>query len=720
MDLIAALLLFVAGAYASYAFAIGALPGERCSARLSAAVTTYYALLASVFVALSAVRAFRLAIALPVMLVLAAAGHLWARRRGPPIRQFQEDLHAARAALREVGRLRWIAVAAIPVLWRTVRGLVTPPLGWDALTYHLVKAGQWVQAGGFVPLTGPDNNVAADYFPPYGDVLWAWAMLPVRGDGLLALAGLAVWGSILVTAYACARTIGAGRPSSFLAALAIALTPAAASLVTGTFIDNAVLALLLAAASFGISAIESRRPVDAVFAALALGVLAGTKTTGFAVAIVEMLVVAALALLLRPRRYWTVMALAIAPLLAAPHYLRAWVEKHNPVYPFQLPFQHLGTSASVEVTKATVQSLPALSPLQLLRDLATPFAGAERFAGIPVRLDHLGFGPAILVLVPLGLFGAAALVKRRRFVPLAILLGISAALLATQLGDQARHLWVQPLVKSTQRYMLGVLGAFTLLAAVLDSRLARVLLGAAALCGGLLSWPRGIGPADLAAVRAALPALAAAALGCIAVWALAVFGKRALGVAMAIAFSLLTLAMVQPVREAHRYRVYQGAARQESFDATFLDPFSIRAWRIWAALDGEAPRRIAVIAGWHPIRSNIWFRYPLLGAHLQNEVVYVPPTADGVDVGYSSGAELERRADRRAWLRELVRRRVEFVVLLAPFTIESRWIQSAPQVFEPFATGDDRSSVCFKLEARPAVELLSSLERASAATGETR
>jgi hypothetical protein len=110
------------------------------------------------------------------------------------------------------------------------------------------------------------------------------------------------------------------------------------------------------------------------------------------------------------------------------------------------------------------------------------------------------------------------------------------------------------------------------------------------------------------------------------------------------------------------------------------------AWPIWRALDGPAPRRIALAAGWDGIGHNV-LRYPLLGARLQNRVVYVPITRDGAIIDYERADEVQRHADADAWLARLDAQNIDVVVVLDPPPPEAAWIAERPASFDLIATG---------------------------------
>ena len=71
-----------------------------------------------------------------------------------------------------------MASAGAVVALRAARSLVSPPLATDSLTYHLFRAGRWVQSGERVLEPAPDAWGYYAYYPHIGDGLTAWLMLP--------------------------------------------------------------------------------------------------------------------------------------------------------------------------------------------------------------------------------------------------------------------------------------------------------------------------------------------------------------------------------------------------------------------------------------------------------------------------------------------------------------------------------------------------------------
>ena len=133
--------------------------------------------------------------------------------------KLRQDIVAARDALHAI--FPWnrrglaMAAASAPVVIvfgvRWVRAMVMPPTGIDALTYHLFRAGRFVQAGGWVIEPTPDAGGYTAYYPPLGDALWAWIMLPGHSDAMVAMGHVLGMTTLGLCAYAASRELGARR-----------------------------------------------------------------------------------------------------------------------------------------------------------------------------------------------------------------------------------------------------------------------------------------------------------------------------------------------------------------------------------------------------------------------------------------------------------------------------------------------------------------------------
>jgi hypothetical protein len=224
------------------------------------------------------------------------------------------------------------------------------------------------------------------------------------------------------------------------------------------------------------------------------------------------------------------------------------------------------------------------------------------------------------------------------------------------------------------RHVLPIWGVLLAFAAVVPWSRSRFLWTPAIAAGLAMSIPFGWGAAD---AKGAAILAAAALLG--AGWFLATRGR-----ARALAVLPLVIA-IAPVRDAARFEVWREASDTKGgpYDFHPLDPNAVAAWPMWKHLDGVPPSRIAATCGWNGV-SQSWFLYPLLGSRLQHEVVYVPPTIDGSVVNYSMPETLNRKAQLRGYLRNLLARGVERIVVLHPSPPEHEaWIVRFPEVFVP-------------------------------------
>ncbi|ATB33804.1 hypothetical protein [Melittangium boletus] len=667
-------------------------PRARGSARLGAAGGLAYGLLLALFELLTSLGLFRVEVALGAWVLLTAL--LAVRGRARAARAARVDAKRAWVLARGLfqGGQRWVLLGLGLILGaRFSRGLAAPPLAWDSLTYHLVKAGRWVQTGGNEPLLAPDAWGYYQFFLPYGDALWAWAMLPGSGDGFLAVAGLLIWVSVLVGAHALARALGARRRMALPAALGVAFLPAAVNSLTSAYVDNTFLALFL----LGMAAlVRSWRPGHAsqrAVAVLALGVLAGIKPGGLPVFCLGLALMGFHALRSRPSlgsgllSGLLVMSGVVLGLLP---YLRMWVSAGSPLYPWPL------SVAGVHLSEGNAQ-LAAIHSGELFgrpEVQAARVVKALLFSSFSGGTDQLGLGPALLLGVP-GLLVAGRAVRRRE----GGVLGVFVCALSTVLGAMSPVLW-SVWVDSSARFLLPMLAVLVVLVSLLRNERMRIALWVCLGVQGVLALPRGWSMVDLMGVLRVAPPLVLA-LGVSAV----AFRRAGPLWGAGLAAMLLGVAWVPiaTTREALRYEFYASAARGASFDLHPLGRRYVSSWPLWEELDGEAPRRLAVSAGWDGTGHN-WYWYPLLGSRLQNTLTYVPVSPDGVVRDYARPRTIAG-ADYASWLRRLREADVDAVVTLPPRPIEARWMAEHPELFQPLASNRSGDGVVWRLlpEARP-------------------
>lgn len=711
---LAAVLLYGAVLWASYLAASRLIAhGVSTSARLAATSVIACWLLIAAFWLLVPFGLFRLPAALVLFAGLAATIHWVFGRGAAPWKMLGEDLSRVRSRLAGLARRPsgWAVgalggVAAV----RLLRGTASPPLGWDALTYHLYKAGRWVQLGDLAPQPAPDAWSYYEYFPVVGDVLWAWAMLPLSSDVLITAAGTLIWGALLLGTYAAARELEASPERAALAGGAVCAMPSVLPFLSSGYVDNTVAALFALGALFTIRAWRRRAPAEAPLAVGSLALMVGTKLTSAAFfALAAILVTVAL---LRSGASARVKRLALLGCLVAviagwPSYQRAWVEQGSPFHPFGIAFGEVVLSEGVEAANVLAHEFRSWQGFQLESRLEfwRHFLVGRGLSG---RFLNPGLGAPLIVL--LGLLGAGRAVRDpdRRTASL-FLIGCAALMAAGFLSGNMESFRTTLKVTTAGRYVTIGFVAMAILGALWPGRLARTLWGIALAVGLLLSWPRGWAGAEVPALLA-VGLVTAASLGgsllALRWWRRS--GRRILPALAVLLIVVAGLAALEAVHREHRYAIYEAAA--DPVDPAFhmhpLNRLSASAWPIWKALDDAEPHRLAATAGWDRLGHN-WYRYPLLGSRLQNRVLYIPVTADGTIVDYRERDEVARRGSFVPWLERLVESRIDYVVSLAPrSTIEDHWMRQAPELFEPEIIHPRGFHAAYRLDRDAALALL--------------
>lgn len=704
VGIVAALGLLAGCATAALAIAGRTHPGGSASVRVCAALLAANWLLTTAFFALSAAGAFRAGIAVPAFLGLAVAAW-WrlAHGRRLPLRIANDASAAWSLVWRDRGtggRALALAVAAL-VTARLLRGLAAPPMAWDALVYHLVKAGIWVQSGNGSEFVAPNWWCFYRHFSPGGDILWAWAMLPVHGDDLLAPAGAIVWVTGLVATYALAREVGARQDSALLAAGAVALAPCAINYMTASYVDLVLLADILLACVFAARALRTGEPQDILLAAAGFGLAAGAKHSGLPLAAFGI----ALALSASRRHrvpapgalLLVVTALVIACVAGLPGYVRALVEEGSPLYPFPLDFAgRRWLEGNAELEAWLEGRIAPESKFRLNLFLAQLFVRWNIAKG----LQHMNLGPAAVFLIALGFVGVVRLLRRRSTIRLAVLLaGVASVNVASVVAAGSPMYWTT-WSGEVGRLFLPALGVLAAAGAPVSGRVARGLRVAGVLCGLVLGVPLGWCADDVRGVAVLVTAAAGLTLTLLLLLRGGRWRRLSWTVAASVPALLLFSVAVDRVRRELRYPLYVAIAELRAYDHHPLSARFAAAWPIWARLDGERPSRIAVTYGWEVAKASNAYLYPFLGRRLQNEIIYVPPTRDGSLVSHSKFSTLRAKADEGAWLERLRASRVDYVVALGPEPLEAAWMKSRPDLFELVATSSDRKSRAYRIRDR--------------------
>ncbi len=737
LGLLAAVFMASSCGYAAYVLAMRLAPAAGVSVRCCAAVLSAAWLQVAVFEVLISLHAFDFWAALAVWPLLAIVLHLGLTDpEHRPRRQAVADWQQLRQAVR-IGRFHGAGVVVtLTALLSTatlLRGLVVPPLAWDSLTYQFLKPATWVQTAAMITQPAPDAWSYYAYFPYTGNVFWAWGMLPMHGELLLAPMGFAIWLSMQLAVYTAARLLGARPITAVLAAVTLGVTPATFAYVISGYVDNTLAAAFLLGIVFLIRTFTGHRR-EATLAAAGFGLAAGVKLSG---AVMLGLAGTVLAIyLFRKRsslRQWlgAMAGVWAAAMVGVMPYLRTCAETGSPLYPKGLRL------FGFEVLQGNEQLAAVLS--------GEIFGEAARFSELSFlwitlvpRWQFTGLGPVAPVLVGAGLVGLVLLLRPAELrTPAALMLVCSAATVALLFAPDAcgvRTHWPS----SCARFLLPAFACCVVWAATLR-RVPKWPWYAAIGFGLMMGLPRNWSVADARAVGVAAACLAAGLAVAVlpAAWLCWRVGRPKLGAALALLLAGVCLLPLRAVGEHYRWAIYRAADARRSWTVHHLQGEYTSSWPIWRYFDGvegdnlweatlsaianywalspsETPptslgaghggHRIAVTAGWERAGHN-WYRYPLLGSRLQNELLYVPITEDGQIINYRG---LERHADRAdfiAWLNRLVDRRVGYVVCLAPDnTLESLWARQHPEFFQPLVESIDGQSRAYRFR-RPAARL---------------
>jgi 4-amino-4-deoxy-L-arabinose transferase-like glycosyltransferase len=551
------------------------------------------------------------------------------------------------------------------LIGRGAFGLRNPPADVDSIHYHLPMVAHWLQSHA-LGVRAHEPAALGSYYPGNVELLQMAAAFATGSDTLMGLPSVVALGLLALALRRLGMVAGATAGVSEAMALCLAGAPGLAQLTLGIRVENLMAAWFALALLFGLRFRRDERPADLELAVLALGLFAGSKSTGPVLA-----AMAALAVLVGPgwRGRWRRLAqvraaLALAALLSLFWPARNAVAFGNPLYPAALslgPWQLPGI-VSRELLARTTQ-------------ISVWLAGKPGHLNVDFLLQFLG---PCAVLIPLGVL--LHLVRRRGATDLDhALLGLGAASfllflvtpfsgialigsdgrLMTYARDNLRLLMptavaalplaARGLSLHAGRWLPAAIGALFLVA--LGPKLGHVLPGILVMTMLLGAWPLFRDSARRRHGRVA-PALIAS-------------GLLALGVVG-----------VEPLRERASDLVWDD----------FLDRRS--------NLDAAAVRRLCREAGGRPIALvGMEASWAYFGRHFDSHPIYVPVARSWAP---SPGAwrfahDDRSRADHATWLRNLEASRTAFVVVgpahmdCSRLPIERDWMASDPRRFVPVA-----------------------------------
>ncbi len=696
-----ALALFGAGTFVSFALTLRFCGHSRLSVRWAAVCLVFVWLLTVIFHSLAAFSLFRFRVAIAATLAPAVVAHLALLPLPDFLRRLAQDLHTlGRALVSSVAPTR-IAVGVCVVLMAGVvsKALLVPPLGWDAVSYHMAKAAMWVQRGSLQTLSGPGGW---SYFPLFvggGDLLYAWAVLPFRSDLLAGAAGAAVWMATGLATYALARCARVPRVGSASAAMLALFTPAVYRITGSGYVEPVLQLYTVLMAMCGMLYLTQENPRWLTLAIAAAGLMAGVKIMGVVLGAAGFFILT-LALVCKHRKkpaHWLGWAGGIVLALCAvgPWWWRATMKTGRPLSP--IPLRIFGVSLGV------------VNPdLQWIQERShAAFSWAREWTTLNALFEWNpetpSLGPvwaAAFVLFGWALARMWRAGQKRGAVWLA---GLAAAFLIAYYHPEMwvlRTFWVT----SNARYWIQIL---PLVAVALSA-------GAETVRGGRRVWACAVFAVTLwHASREMFWGVSGVTLDAIP-WTVAVlcvcggtllfFILRRWWVEMAFVSVLavpLLLARLAEYRDRTRWEVYRDEGTRSYHGL-------LRYW-VPAAERLDQPgisHRIAVTsAPWQ--NGDNWLVYPFLGRRFQNELMYVPISESGEIVPFDGTPRYLETSHTAAWVARLYRHGVTHVMSFWPPSVEGHWMLSHPQFFVPLSVSRKWGG-CFRVrpwdEARVLLE----------------
>lgn len=676
IDLLGALLTLLALAFLAlggYLAALRLLGGRAATDPLAFAVASLllsFVEAIAIALLLGALGVLRIGLAIGVAALVVLALLLPLRRR-PPDGGIALPLRVLSRRCWQVASEHWAASLLVlhAIAAEALRGLLRPPLSWDALMYHLVLAGTWLRDRNIAPVLGPIPVNYYGYVPANGSLWFWWWMAPSHSELYVNLASIPAWLLLALAAGAVARELGARRHWP-LASLLVALTPTVVRFAATEYVDLLLAAALLSGITFGLRWLRSAGWAEALLFGAGLGVACGTKVLGVAYGLA-----AGGAAVLLARGNWSRRAAQVASIVAIVAPLGGYFYLRNVALgadPLATACEHLATGPEF----ASDNSLPRANSVagafaEMAREgwLFEPFLGTTR----PQSLE-LGVGPPALLLLiaSLGLPWLVPRERRREGWMAALVVWAAILFWLTVPFARNRHVY------ANVRYLVPAIGvAFGASVAFAERRGVRerplAIVTVALLAQGFLQLHAelpfqarvALALADLAVVLAVLiPALTQ--------WARRYAPKLALaGLVAALAAAPLLA----------RFRI---ADRGRALATEFTTHQTVARYFAtgWAWLDAHAGNdTVAVVHS-----PNNYLTYPEMGPRLERDARYVNVNAADFPAAIRY-PNCDPRVDPQpaAWVRNLGRRDVRWLHLARfptfDYTIEAKWADAMPQWF---------------------------------------
>ncbi|MFC1743009.1 hypothetical protein ACFL35_03365 [Candidatus Riflebacteria bacterium] len=557
------------------------------------------------------------------------------------------------------------------IVLKGIRTLLIPPLGWDNLTYHGVKAGLWVKDGKSIEFLSPGGWMGYKFRLGGGEVFSAWFMLFTRNDFFCGFVEWLQWLGIALVLYSLGWEMKIKARYRFAAIFYVLFLPALCFSIGSGYVEPGLNLLLLLGLFFGIRFINKKQGASLFFSLSSFFLASGIKVTALPLASFATFYLILLAFIYKienPKRWLTFSLISVA-LCFSPWLLKNIILTGYPLpeLPLKLGPITLGKGTdAVHWYKKRPEIKPysfkeefmALRKIFLLPDTLWP--QLSLFTFLPFYLFLLCLPRLLLERTAMGIFISTifALVLLSFYHP-----GFSVVRLkwATTSGRFLLPL-VCPVVLFSWLWF-----QYNRWPELYQVFLTMVTAGHL-FFGALFGWA----PFE----KILLPFFLFLLLY------LLLLGRRFFDFhnptvrilswifLLDIFFFLPLFALQQNFRHEaaarsvvlHNYKTYwvSAAAKLDRLDKSF---------------------RIALTAGpWQ--NADNWMIYYFLGAALQNHIFYIPVRNDGRLQDYDPEYKLAQKADFAAWLERLQNQKIDFIFSFKPKGLELDWMEKEQNIFK--------------------------------------
>lgn len=563
----------------------------------------------------------------------------------------------------------WFAVPGFVAILTMLRCLITPPLGWDWMTYrgpravHFLKGIDWA-----LPETPGIWNMTRHYVAGT-EVLAAWAMLPFHNDMFVATQHAMHWVALGVCTASLARAIGLSRNGIGLSLVLALHLP-----ISSTLVGTGYSALLAAVGTTGAAAhavrfVQHRSITHGAIAIVGLGLAVGAQITSLfpAAGVGSVIAIVALARKDRTRAIFAVVLGSLGAMMVfVPWFLVAYRDTGAPLSP--LPLTIFGLELGKSNAELDFVHTFFYEGAYTWRKESSVVSQWFTSSVVYECFRELG------LLVVAGCIPGA--IHARRQWPAVVICLVTSLCIFASLYPPGMNFIRLVMGPTVARFLVGAVTVLCPLAVAFTEwgivgELYRRLLAVAVSCfavynalhGWLLYERRSVFVAA-AILVIAIPLLRAL-----------IRVHRAAGLAAALTAFLAGSALL---------RHHQLDRRATAVASAFQLHGSPRYWApAAAALDHpKKPKTIALTSGLG-LGCMEWFPYYFFGSEMQNTLIHVSPTASGELLTATSPKSIPR--SKEAWLRRLKQQGVDAVVSFTQRSDELRWMSRMKRRFKHIA-----------------------------------